>query len=359
MLELMRFAPMPRMVFIREVDEDYMRAHSVRVPSILEAIRALAGDQCRVVWGRGCGVSDPDKSGFDEAVAAADQADIVILVLGDKAGLVPDCTTGETRDRADLGLPGVQEDLAKAIVAVGKPVVAVLVNGRPLATPWLHENVSAIVEAWLPGEEGATAIAEVLFGRANPGGKLPMTVPRSVGQVPLFYNLKPTGARSHWYGDYVETPSSPLYPFGHGLSYTRFEYSDLRVSPETAASGDAITVSMTLTNRGAMAGDEVVQLYVADEYASVTRPVKELKGFCRVTVDPGGSCRLTFRLPVDALAFCDPSLELVVEAGGVKVLLGSSSEDIRLEGRFEIVGAASSAVKKRIFTCPVDITRIP
>ncbi len=359
MLELMRYAPMPRMVFHPEVDEDYLRRNSVGVPSILEGIRAIAGERCRVIWAQGCGISEADRSGFDEAVAVAGQADIVILVLGDKAGLVPSCTTGEARDRADLGLPGVQEDLARAIVAVGKPVVAVLVNGRPLATPWLQDNVSAIVEAWLPGEEGATAVAEVLFGRVNPGGKLPMTVPRSVGQVPLYYNVKPTGGRSHWYGDYVEMPNSPLYPFGHGLSYTSFEYSDLRVSPETAARGDAVTVGMTIANRGSVAGDEVVQLYVCDECASVTRPVKELKGFCRVTVDPGESRRLTFRLPVDALAFYNQALELVVEAGGVKVLLGSSSEDIRLEGRFAIVGAASTVVKKRIFTCPVDITRLP
>jgi beta-glucosidase len=292
-------------------------------------------------------------------VAAAGQAEVVILVLGDRSGLVPDCTTGETRDRADLGLPGVQEDLAKAVVAAGKPVVAVLVNGRPLAVPWLHENVSAIVEAWLPGEEGATAIAEVLFGKVNPGGKLPMTVPRSVGQVPLLYNLRPTGAQSHWYGDYVETPSSPLYPFGHGLSYTQFEYSDLLITPETAASGEAVAISLTVANRGAMAGDEVVQLYVCDEYASVTRPVKELKGFCRVTLDPGERGRLTFRLPVDALAFYDQSLELVVEEGGVRLLLGSSSEDVRLEGRFEVVGGASLPVRKRVFTCPVDVTRVP
>jgi beta-glucosidase len=359
MLELMRYAPLPRMVFIREVDEDDMRLHSVAIPSILQGIRSVAGEQCRVVWAQGCGVSDLDHSGFEEAVAVAGQADVVILVLGDKAGLVPDCTSGETRDRADLGLPGVQEDLARAIVSVGKPVVAVLVNGRPVAAPWLHANVAAIVEAWLPGEEGATAIAEVLFGKANPGGKLPLTVPRSVGQLPLFYNLKPTGERSHWYGDYVETPSRPLYPFGHGLSYTRFEYADLRLSPETATRGEAIAVSMTVANRGAMAGDEVVQLYVFDEYASVTRPAKELKGFCRVTLEPGDRRRLTFRLPIDALAFYNQSLDLVVEAGGVRVLVGSSSADIRLEGRFEIVGDGSMIVAKRIFTCPVEVARLP
>jgi len=359
MLELMRYAPMPRMVFLPEVDDDDMRLHSVRVPSVLEEIRALAGDRSRVAWARGCGVADPDRSGFERAVAAAGEADVVILVLGDRAGLVPSCTTGETRDRADLGLPGVQEDLARAVGAVGRPVVAVLVNGRPLATPWLHENVSAVLEAWLPGEEGATAIAEVLFGRANPGGKLPITVPRSVGQVPLNYNLKATGARSHWYGDYVETSSRPLYAFGHGLSYTRFEYDDLRLSPASAASGEVVEVSVTLANRGDMVGDEVVQLYVRDEFASVTRPVKELKGFCRVTVNSGEKCRVVFHLPVDALAFYNQSLDLVVEAGAIQVFVGSSSEDIRAEGRFQIVGEPITSVERRVFTCPVDVTRLP
>jgi beta-glucosidase len=355
MLELMRYAPLPRMVFFHDVDEDHLRAHAVKVPSVLDGIREAAGHRTRVIWAPGCGVSDNDRSGLDEAVAVARRADMVVLVLGDRSGLVPSCTSGETRDRVELGLPGVQEDLARAIVAVGKPVAAVLINGRPVGSPWLQENVPAILEAWLPGEEGARAIAEVLFGKVNPGGKLPVTVPRSAGQLPLHYSLKPTGARSHWYGDYVESPSSPLYPFGHGLSYTSFEYSDLQVSPEAAGSGEVIEVRLTVTNRGARAGDEVVQLYVHDEYASVPRPAKELKGFCRVSLAPGAGRRVVFRLPVDAMAFTNGSLDFVVEPGAIQLLVGSSSEDIRLEGRFEIVGADSAAVAKRIFGCPVDI----
>jgi len=357
MLELMRLAPMPHMASIGDVDEDRLFANSVAIPSVLEGLRAQADSSQTILYAPGCSVADQDRSGFDEAVQLAGRADVVVLVLGDKSGLVPDCTSGETRDRAELGLPGVQEELVRAVVAVGKPVVAVLVNGRPLAIPWLVEHVPAILEAWLPGEEGAMAIAEVLFGRANPGGRLPITVPRSVGQVPLYYSHKPSGGRSHWYGDYVELPSSPLYPFGHGLSYTSFEYSDIRIAPGAAASGKQIAISLKLANTGGVAGDEVVQLYAGQEYASLPRPVKELKGFRRVSLDSGESCELTFHLPVDAMAFHDESLELVVERGRVRVFLGSSSEDIRLEGQFTIAGAVKTAVQNRVFACPVEVSR--
>jgi beta-glucosidase len=357
MLELMRLAPMPHTASIAGVDDSRVSANSVVIPSVLEGIRAQAGTGWTVLHAPGCPVADQDRSGLEEAARLAGQADVVVLVLGDRSGLVPTCTSGEFRDRADLGLPGVQEELVRSVVAVGKPVVAVLVNGRPLATPWLQEHVSAILEAWLPGEEGATAIAEVLFGRVNPGGRLPITVPRSVGQVPLYYSHKPSGGRSHWYGDYVETPSSPLYPFGYGLSYTSFEYSDLRLSPETAASGEQVEISLKLTNTGSVAGDEVVQLYTCQEYASLPRPVKELRGFCRVGLDAGERCELTFQLPVDAMAFYDELLELVVERGSVRVFLGSSSEDIRLESQFTITGPAKTTLKKRVFACPAEVSR--
>jgi beta-glucosidase len=240
MVDLMTYRPMPSSPFIGGVDKDHMQMHSVQIPSVLDGIRALLGKDVKVIYAPGCDVAGPDRSGFAQAVQAANLADVVILVLGDKSGLTPDCTTGETRDRAELGLPGVQEDLARAVVATGKPVVAVLVNGRPVSSPWLHANVSAILEAWLPGEEGAAAIAELLFGHANPGGKLPVTVARSVGQVPIRYNLKPSGSHSNWYGDYVDTPVSPLYPFGHGLSYTSF--IPTCIFAEKAQCGDQVDI---------------------------------------------------------------------------------------------------------------------
>lgn len=353
LFESMTLAPMAGSVFISGVDQDHLRANSIRIPSILAGIRAHVGEQTQVFYAPGCPTAETDRSGFDEAITVARQADVVILVLGDKSGMTPACTCGEFRDRADLDLPGVQEELARAIVALGKPVVVVLVNGRPLSIPWLDENVSAILEAWLPGEEGAAAIADILFGASNPGGKLPITLPRSVGQVPINYNHKASGGRSHWFGDYVDMPAGPLYPFGHGLSYTTFTYSDLHIPVKTAKAGGHIDIGLTVTNSGKMAGYEVVQLYVCDEFGSIPRPVKELKGYSRLFLNPGESRRLTFHLPIDLLAFYDENLDLVVEAGVVKVMLGSSSEDIRLQGVLEIAGTGKMPVKERLFGCPV------
>ncbi len=353
--ELMTFARVSGSTFISGADKSYVDAHFVRIPSILEGIRAQVGEEAKVLYTPGCSLTGGDRSGFDEAVRLAGQADVVVLVLGDKAGLVPDCTCGETRDRAELGLPGLQEELARAVVGAGKPVVVVLVNGRPVSSPWLQDNAPAILEAWLPGEEGAGAVAEVLFGLANPGGKLPLSVARSVGQIPVYYNHKPSGNYSNWYGDYVEMPSSPLYPFGHGLSYTTFAYSNLRLSTEKASAGESLDISLSVANSGSVAGDEVIQLYVCDEYASLPRPVKELKGFCRLALQPGESRRVTFHLPVDLLGFYDEKLALVVEPGAVRLMLGSSSEDIRLEGTFEIAGDAPVRLKERVFTCPVRV----
>jgi len=355
MFELVTYAPRPGSAFLEDADKDIVRRENVEVHSVLDGIRAHLGEQSKVLYAQGCSVSGQDRSGFDEAVQVAEQADVVILVLGDKSGLVPDCTTGETRDRAELGLPGVQQELVEAIAGTGKPIVAVLVNGRPCPIPWMEEHIPAILEAWLPGEEGGGAVADILFGAANPGGKLPVTVPYSAGQIPINYNHKPSGGRSNWYVDYVDMPAKPLYPFGHGLSYTSFSYSDLSLSAEAASAGEHLEISFKLSNDGKMAGDEVVQLYLRDEYGSRPRPVKELKGFCRVHLQAGESQRVVFQLPVDMLAFYDEALNLVVESGDFSIMLGSSSEDIRLEGRFRVEGSEKSPVSQRIFTCPVRL----
>jgi beta-glucosidase len=241
------------------------------------------------------------------------------------------------------------------ILATGKPVVVVLVNGRPFALPWLAEHANAILEAWLPGEEGGTAIAETLFGDANPGGKLPVTFPRHVGQVPIFYNHKPSGMKSNWHIDYVGEKVTPLYGFGHGLSYTTFEYSDLVIDPAQAVQGEMVRISAWIKNSGAVAGDEVVQLYIRDTYASLPRPVKELKGYARLTLKPGEARRVTFILPANMLAFYDTSLNLVLEPGEIQVMLGSSSEDIRLSGRFEIAGDHKTKITRCEFTCKVSL----
>jgi beta-glucosidase len=341
--------------------EARMSRHGIRVVTVLEGIQAAVSPGTKLVTAKGCDNLDADRSGFDAAVKIAQQADAVVLVLGDRSGLVPTCTVGETRDSADLRLPGVQEELAKAILATGKPVVAVLINGRPYAIPWLDASANAILEAWLPGEEGGTAIAGVLFGGSNPGGKLPITFPRHVGQIPIFYNHKPSGMKSHWYGDYVSEKATPLYAFGHGLSYTTFEYSNLSIDRNPLAAsmqpsdGEIVNISLGIINSGSVRGEEVVQLYTCDEYASVPRPMKELKGYVRLMLEPGESKTVTFHLPVEQLAFYSTDLNLVVEPGWISVMIGSSSSDIRLTGRFEIAGAGNFPVKERVFVCPVEV----
>lgn len=352
-LELMlsRAAPGSAMA---KIDPSALASQAVKIATILEAVHA-AVPASQVLFARGCDHQGSDRSGFDEAVRLAGQAESVVLILGDRSGLMPDCTTGETRDSVDLCLPGIQGELAQAILATGKPVVVVLVNGRPLAIPELAEQASAILEAWLPGEEGAVAVAEVLFGDVNPGGKLPITFPRHVGQVPIFYSQQPSGGKSNWYFNYVNMEASPLYPFGHGLSYTIFEYTDFALSTQQTQAGGIVDVSLSLKNTGSRAGDEVVQLYICDEIGSLPRPVKELKGFVRLTLQPDEVRRVTFHLPVDQLAFYDENLNLIVEKGTIKLMVGSSSTDIRCEGQFEIMGAEKSRVEKRVFLCPVEV----
>ena len=304
--------------------------------SVLAGIQRVVSSQTRVTYAQGCDVTDESQAGFAKAVEIASQAAVAVVVVGDKSGLTPDCTSGETRDRANLGLPGVQEELVRAIHATGTPVIVVLINGRPLSIPWIVEHVPAIVEAWLPGEEGGAAVADVLFGDANPGGKLPITFPRSVGQVPIYYGHRPSGGRSNWYGDYVELSASPLFPFGHGLSYTHFEFENLRIQPRQAAAEGKVEISVDVRNAGERSGDEVVQLYVHTPSSHVTRPVKELKGFKRVRLAAGEKRTVTFTLTVGQLGFYDRDERLVVEPGTIEVMVGSSSDDVRLAGEFEI-----------------------
>ncbi len=317
-----------------ELVEDF-----VPIISVLDGIRAKVGDGARVRYVPGVQtVLDTSTDGFDEAVALARESDVAILVVGEKSGLTDDCTCGEARDRAELGLPGVQQQLVEAVYATGTPVVVVLVSGRPQSVPWIAEHVPALVHAWLPGEEGANAIADVLFGDYNPGGKLPISVPRDAGQIPVFYGHKLSGGRSHWKGDYVELSAKPLYAFGYGLSYTQFEYRDLRLSTQEARADEQIEIRFEVANVGQRAGDEIVQLYVRDVASSVTRPVKELKGFTRVSLAPGEAKTVSFTLEISQLAFLGRSMEYIVEPGTIEIMVGSASDDIRLNRSFEIVG---------------------
>jgi beta-glucosidase len=353
-LQLMQFQSPADSSFV-DVDLDKLAQHDVKLVTVLEGIQTTVSSDTKVLYAKGCENLSDNTSGFEGAVNTANQADAIVLVLGDHSGLVPSCTTGETRDSADLKLPGVQDELAKAVIATGKPVAVVLVNGRPFAMPWLAENANAILEAWLPGEEGGNAIADILFGNENPGGKLPITFPRSVGQVPIFYNAKPSGMRSNWYVDYVSEKVTPLYSFGHGLSYTKFEYSDLSIGQKQAGAGGIVNISLKVRNVGKVMGDEVIQLYVRDEFASMPRPIKELKGYQRISLKPNEERAITFHLPVDQVAFYDENLRLCVEAGKIIVMVGGSSDDIRLRGEFEIAGGKKTFVKDRVFVCPVSI----
>jgi beta-glucosidase len=310
----------------------------VPMVSVLEGIRRKGGRRTEVLSARGCETLGDSTARFDEAVAVARRSEVAVVVIGGRSGLVEGCTSGESIDRADLGLPGVQQALVEAVVATGTPTVVVVIDGRPLALPWIAEHVPSVLFAWLPGEEGGAAIADIVFGDAAPGGKLPVSLPRSVGQVPVYYGHKPSGGRTQWKGDYVDLPAKPLFCFGHGLSYTTFDYSDLELSAGEVPADGAIDVSATVTNVGLRPGEEVVQLYLHDVVASLTRPVKELKGFQRVALAPGESRRLTFHFDVRQLAFYDRDMQFVVEPGEVEVFVGSSSEDVRLSGGFQITG---------------------
>ncbi|MGC9213277.1 MAG: glycoside hydrolase family 3 N-terminal domain-containing protein [Athalassotoga sp.] len=328
---------------------------NVKIVSILDGIREKANEKIDVKYARGCDNLDPSKDGFEEAVRIARESDLVIAVVGDRSGLSLSATTGESRDRSTLDLPGVQEELVEELYKTGKPLVVVLVNGRPFSIKWIADHANAILEAWLPGEEGGHAVADVLFGDYNPSGKLPVSFPRTVGQVPVYYSHKPTGGRSNWHGDYVEESTKPLFPFGFGLSYTKFEYSDLKIDPLIVNFEKSVNVSFKIKNTGKIAGDEVVQLYVNDKVASITRPVKELKGFAKVHLEAGEEKSVTFELPVDLLAFYDSKMNLVVEAGEFEIMVGSSSEDTRLRGSVELKSGLKVSKKRPKFFSTVKI----
>lgn len=308
---------------------------SVQAPTVLEAVRKRFGS--RVRFARGCDIKGMSREGFDEAVAQAAASDVAVLVMGDKSGLTDDCTCGESCDRASLDLPGVQEDLVRAVVATNKPVVLVLVCGRPSGSAWIHEHCDAVLLAWMPGQEGASAIADALAGEVNPGGKLPLSYPRTVGQVPVFYGHKASGGRSHWKGDYVDSQALPLYPFGHGLSYTTFSLSAASVRPRELSWSDSVTVEVSVQNTGSCAGDEVVQLYARRQRASVTRPVRELKGFVRVSLEASSRKTIVYEVRAGQLGFYDRDLSYVVEPGVVEFLVGTSAENAVLAGSVTIV----------------------
>jgi beta-glucosidase len=306
--------------------------------SVLAGIRAAASPTTRVFHEKGCDVEGGGADGIGPAVEAARQAEAVVLVVGETAEM-----SGEAASRSVLDLPGRQMELVKAVHAAGRPTVVVLVNGRPLTIGWIAENVPAILETWQAGTEAGHATADVLFGAVNPGGKLPVTFPRSVGQVPVYYAHKSTGrppGDEKWTSKYLDVPVTPLYPFGFGLSYTTFELSGLKLDAEQIHPGGSVSVEVTVKNTGPRAGDEIVQVYVTDVAASVTRPVKQLRGFRRVGLGPGESKTLSFTLGPSDLGLLDRRMEWVVEPGEFRVTVGDSSES-GLDARFTVTGPPS------------------
>src|ERR1051325_7871517 len=307
-----------------------------------DAVTLLAGIKAKVPsvkihYAKGCDIEGDSMQGFDEAVRAARESQVVIVAGGESAA-----RSGEASSRASLDLPGRQLDLVKALQATNKPVVVVLMNGRPLTINWMAENSAAILETWFAGTQAGNAIADVLFGDVNPGGKLPVTFPRSVGQEPLYYNHLNTGrppdAQNKYTSKYLDVPWTPLFPFGYGLSYTQFRLSDLQTSAKRIGAQGRLVVSVEVENVGKRAGDEVVQLYIRDVAASVTRPIKELKGFQRVTLQPGQKRRLEFALTPELLGFYNREMRFVVEPGEFQVMVGTSSADEHeLATSFEVV----------------------
>lgn len=310
------------------------KSNPADVVTVLQGIKNKLSGDVKINYEEGCSITGNDRTGFDKALDAASASDVVVMVVGESRNM-----SGEANSRATLDIPGVQEELIKEMNNLGKPLVVVLMNGRPLTVPWLEDNVAAILEAWFPGIQGGNAIADVLFGDFNPQGKLPVTFPRYVGQVPIYYNHKNTGRPynpdNHYTSYYMDLDNSPLYPFGFGLSYTSFEYSKPELNKTVYGQGENIVVNVTVKNSGACEGTETVQLYTRDLVGSVTRPVRELKDFRKVTLKPGESRKVEFVLQPDKLKFYDINMNYVVEPGDFKVFVGTNSADVQ-EASFTI-----------------------
>ncbi|MGD0650623.1 MAG: glycoside hydrolase family 3 N-terminal domain-containing protein [Verrucomicrobiia bacterium] len=310
------------------------QGHAEDVVSVLEGLKGKIGPE-KIRFAKGCNIQGNDDSGFADAVKLAQESDVAIVVLGESAGM-----SGEAASRVFLGLPGVQEDLLKAVHATGKPIILVLMNGRPLAIPWAAQHVPAILETWQLGVEAGNAIADALFGDCNPGGKLTTSFPRSVGQVPIYYGHKNTGRppsdTDKSTSRYLDSSHTPLFPFGFGLSYSQFEYRNLKLSADKMRRDGSIKVSADVTNVSLREGDEIVQLYICGLVASTTRPVKELKGFQRISLRPGQTRTVEFTLAAQDLGCYDENLKYVVEPGPFKVWVAPNSVS-GLEAGFELV----------------------
>lgn len=332
--------------------EEVLKLQKPEVKSLYEQLKE-ALPEAEVTYSFGYHFAGNDESGFEEALRAAGEADVVILTLGGKHGTGSIASMGEGIDGTDINLPPCQEHFMEKLAALHKPVAAVHFNGRPVSSDAADRYVNALIEAWNPAQCGSQAIAAALLGEYNPGGKLPVSVAYSSGQVPVYYN-HPYGSSTHQgesigFSNYVDMPHAPRYCFGHGLSYTSFGYSDLVLDQKEVSPQGKISISVDVSNTGAVAGDEVVQLYLSDRFASVTRPCMELAGFRRITLKPGEQKKVTFTLQMSQTAFLDQELLWKVEEGDMDVLVGSSSQDIRLRDSFRITGSCHVDGRNRGF----------
>jgi len=305
--------------------------------TVLDGIRNKVQDGTKVRYVKGCNVVGSDINEISAAVKAARASEVAVVVLGENEWQKENRTgtSGEGYDVATMELTGMQKELVRRVYETGTPTVVVLINGRPLAIPWIDENIPAVLEAWIPGEKGGEAIADVLFGDSNPSGKLTITFPRHAGQLPVYYNYKPSKRywlEEGWGNSYADLDHRPLYPFGFGLSFSTYEYSNLKISPERSESQVTFNVTADITNTSDREGTEIVQLYIRDKISSVVRPVKELKGFERIYLEPAASKQVSFELGPEHLKMLDRDMNWTVEPGEFLIMIGSSSEDIRLSG---------------------------
>ena len=306
--------------------------------SQMDGLKRKLGDQSKFIYAKGCNIDDSSKAGFAEAIAAAQQAEVVIMSVGERRDM-----SGEAKSRSNIHLPGVQEELIQAIYATGKPMVVLISAGRPLIFNWTADHVPAIVYTWWLGSEAGDAIANVLFGDYNPSAKLPISFPRAEGQIPIYYNHLSTGRPAENDSDrfyrsaYIDLSIYPKYAFGYGLSYTEFKYDNLKLSKEKMKPGETSDVSFEISNVGKYDGEEVVQLYIRDDFASLTRPVKELKDFRKVFLKRGESKTIHFLINKDKLSFYNQQLQWTAEPGTFEVMIGAASDDIRLHHSFELV----------------------
>lgn len=315
---------------LKEIDSTY-------IVSQWEGLENKVGKTAKLLYAKGCDIEGTNKSGFQEAIDIANQADVVILSIGERFDM-----SGEAKSRSNIHVPGVQEDLIKELQKTGKPIVILINAGRPLIFNWTADNMPTILYTWWLGSEAGNAIADVLFGDYNPSGKLPMTFPREEGQIPIYYNHFNTGRPSInenkvYKSAYIDLPTTPKFPFGFGLSYTSFQYSDLKLSKQKMKSNETIEVSLTITNSGKFAGEEVVQMYLQDKFGSVVRPILELKDFQKIKLEVGESKTIKFIIDNQKLSFYNSKLEFKSEPGDFELMIGSSSADIRLRSNFELL----------------------